>query len=436
MGKTGVATARFLAARDAILSLTDKMPADELQALLDSKGLQRAGTVVPYDLTALDGIDLIIPSPGVPPANPLLREAVKQGIPIISEMELAYRFLSVPIIAITGTNGKTTTTTLIGKILEWAGKKVFVGGNIGDPLIGFAGGSQDADYAVVEVSSFQLEWTERFCPAVAVLLNTTCDHVDYHGSFAAYRQAKERIFANQNSQHLAIINGDEETSRELQGRLTPRTCCFSSRSSLERGIFVTPEEIVYIPETGPQESFPLAMVKIPGRHNLENVMAAIVATRDLGVSADHIRDVVTDFRGLPHRIEWVAEKGGVDFYDDSKGTNVDAVVRALESFSRPVVLLMGGRDKDGDFETLVPLLAGRVRELIMFGEAREKISKALGGIVPASVTPTLGEAVLLAGRHALSGDIVLLSPGCASFDEFTDYKARGNFFRGAVSRLP
>ncbi len=435
LGKTGLAVVRFLAGRNVDVVVTDEKSPADLQRLMLSQGLQEAAQMAGYDLAALSGVDLVVPSPGVPPANPILREAVRRGVPVISELELAYRFLACPVIAITGTNGKTTTTTLAGEILKKAGKKVFVGGNIGDPLIGFVARSQEADYAVVEVSSFQLQWCEQFRPAVAVLLNTTCDHVDYHGSFAAYRRAKERIFAKQTPGQLAILNADEYSAAVPAPEIDAAIQYFSSTAPVDRGMFVAPEGLVYTPGAGTREVYPLSMVGIPGRHNLENIMSAVMIARECGVAADEVIAAVTGFRGLSHRIQWAGEKGGVTFYDDSKGTNVGAVARALESFSRPVLLLMGGRDKDGDFETLGPLIKEKVRELILFGEARDRIDRALGGIVATGKTATLREAVITAYGHASAGDIVLLSPGCASFDEFANYGARGEFFQKVVSGL-
>lgn len=435
LGKTGLATARFLAGRDVSITVTDEKPKAELAELCRREKINAALKVASYDLSCLSQVDLIVPSPGVPPFNPILAEALRRGVPIISEIELAYNFLRRPMIAVTGTNGKTTTTTLISNILKRAGKKVFVGGNIGEPLVGFTDGTQDADYAVVEVSSFQLQWIEHFCPSVAVLLNTTCDHVNYHGAFAAYRRAKERIFENQAPGHLAVINADDSFSYLLAQRIAARIGYFSSRSSLERGIFLAEDELVHIPASGERETYPLAMVRIPGRHNLENVMAAIMAAGECGVSPGDIIAAVADFKGLSHRIEFAGEKKGVAFYDDSKGTNVGAVVRALESFSQPVLLLMGGRDKDGDFETLTPLIKEKVKELILFGEARDRIASVIGGIAKTSTAATLSEAIAAAYDHASAGDVVLLSPGCASFDEFSDYKARGDFFKKMAGEL-
>jgi UDP-N-acetylmuramoylalanine--D-glutamate ligase len=435
LGRTGLATAKFLAGRDASIVVTDEKPKADLTELYSREKINADLKIASYDLSCLDHVDLIVPSPGVPPFNPILEEALRRGVPIISEIELAYNFLRKPMIAITGTNGKTTTTTLIGNILKRAGKKVFVGGNIGEPLVGFTDGTQDADYAVVEVSSFQLQWIEHFCPFVAVLLNITCDHVNYHGTFTAYRQAKERIFENQTHDCLAVINADDPSSGPLAQRITARIGYFSSTLSLEKGIFVAENEFVHIKVSGNQETYPLGMVKLPGRHNLENVMAAIMAARECGVSSGDIVAAVADFKGLSHRIEFTGEKKGVAFYNDSKGTNVGAVVRALESFPQPVILLMGGRDKDGDFETLNVLLKEKAKELILFGEARDKIDSAIGGIVKTSKAATLKGAIMAAYDNASVGDVVLLSPGCASFDEFSDYKARGDFFKKMAGEL-
>jgi UDP-N-acetylmuramoylalanine--D-glutamate ligase len=436
LGKTGLATARFLATRNATIIVTDEKPRPALEdSLRKLAGLHRDVEIREYDRASLAGIDLVVPSPGVPPFNPLLAEAVGKKIPVISELELAFRFLTIPLIAITGTNGKTTTTTLIGDILKGCGKKVFVGGNIGDPLIGYVAGPQADDYAVVEVSSFQLQWTERFRPAIAVLLNTTPDHVDYHGTLEAYRRTKERIFANQTEKDLAVLNADEPSSPGLARSLAARVNCFSSSRKVERGIFLDRGVLATAGGPGRREEYPTDRIRIPGKHNLENVMAAILVGRECGCDHAGILATVADFRGLPHRIEFAGEKNGVTFYDDSKGTNADAVVRALETFSAPMILLMGGRDKDGDFQLLSPLVEKKVKELVLFGEAREKINRVLGSTVKTVLSATLGNAIRTAWEHASPGDVVLLSPGCASFDEFTDYKARGRFFKETVRSL-
>ncbi len=436
LGKTGIASARFLAGKGANVVVTDEKPLTELKGVVRELGNAYANLEFrKYDLESLSGLDLIIPSPGVPPSNILLTEAVNKKIPILSEIEIAYRFLKIPMIAITGTNGKTTTTTLIGNILERGGKKVFVGGNIGNPLIGYVEGKQDDDYAVVEVSSFQLQWIQYFHPHVAILLNTTCDHVDYHGSFEAYRMAKERIFENQGESDLAILNADEPRSSTLAKDMVSQVQFFSSTIKVQRGMFLEKNTLVHITARGDREEYPLGMIKIPGSHNIENVMASIMAARYCGCPPASIVSAVEDFKGISHRIEFTDEKNGVAFYDDSKGTNVGAVVRALETFARPIILLMGGRDKEGDFETLRPLVGAKVKELVLFGEARNRINDLIGGVVKTSKVTTLKEAVEVAYRHSSTGDVVLLSPGCASFDEFSDYKERGRFFKDAVKNL-
>jgi UDP-N-acetylmuramoylalanine--D-glutamate ligase len=436
VGKTGLATARFLAGRGVRIAVTDAKPLSvwgEARTALENLGAEL--TFAPYGPEILAGVDWVVPSPGIYPANPILVEAVRRGIPVLSELEFASRFLTTPIVAITGTNGKTTVTSLIGEILRASGKKVFVGGNIGAPLIGYVDGPQDADWAVVEVSSFQLQWAETFHPRIAILLNVTTDHIDYHGSFAAYREAKEGLFARQTARDLAILNAEEEASTLLRARLAAQTELFSSLSVVDRGMYLSEEKLVHLRPSGEKEEYPVEMIHLPGRHNCENVMAAIIASRACGCEPPEIIRAVEGFSGIAHRIQYAGEKNGVRFYDDSKGTNVGAVMRALESFSQPVHLLLGGRDKEGDFETLAPLIRRGVKGMVLFGEARDKINNLLGGVVQTTLTATLKEAVAAAYRSASSGDVVLLSPGCASFDEFKDYKERGNRFQEWVGQL-
>ncbi|MBN1548634.1 MAG: UDP-N-acetylmuramoyl-L-alanine--D-glutamate ligase [Syntrophaceae bacterium] len=436
LGKTGIATARFLAKQNARIIVTDQKGASDIAlALIEIKNEGIPFDIAAYNMSALCDIDMVIPSPGVPPHDPLLMEAVQENIPIHSELEIACRFLTPPMVAITGTNGKTTTTTLTGELLKGAGKKVFVGGNIGIPLIEYCAGPQDDDFVVVEVSSFQLQWVTAFHARCAALLNTTCDHVNYHGSFAAYREAKERVFLNQDENDMAILNADEDYTADLAKRLRSRTLFFSSTRDVAQGFSLHGDQLVLSGYGDEDEFYPSDMIKIPGLHNIENVMTAIMAARMCGCPPDGIIKTIASFRGISHRIEFIAEKQGVAYYDDSKGTNVGAVVRALETFHNPVILLLGGRDKDGDFETLEPLIRERVKSLILFGEARERINEKVGGLVETDIRPTLREATLEAHHRAQMGDVVLLSPGCASFDEFTDYKDRGNFFQSLVRKL-
>jgi UDP-N-acetylmuramoylalanine--D-glutamate ligase len=435
MGKTGIAAAAFLGGRQATVVAADEKPSREWGEAFEQLAGQKWLTVGRYDATALDGVDLVVPSPGVPPYNDILVAAQKKKIPILSELELAYRFIRVPIIAVTGTNGKTTTTTLLGEILAKAGKKVFVGGNIGNPLIEYAGSPQTDDFIVAEISSFQLQWIETFRPQAAILLNITCDHVNYHGSFEEYRRVKVGIFEHQRQSDLAILNAEDETQEGLASSIRAQVVRFSSRRALRPGIFLQDDFIVYIKPDGYEERYPLSMIHLPGLHNVENVMAAAAAARFCGCSQESIVEAVSGFRGLPHRIEFAGEKNAVKFYDDSKGTNVDAVLRALQTFSTSVILLLGGRDKDGNFDALKPLLGTRTKQVVLFGEARERIEPQIGKAVPVWKEATLRDAVLRAYQNARPGDIVLLSPGCASFDEFANYKERGNYFKEVVRNL-
>jgi UDP-N-acetylmuramoylalanine--D-glutamate ligase len=433
LGKTGIATARFLRERGAEAVLTDERPFSEFKGALGA--LAELCEVRPHAPEAIKKMDLIIPSPGVPPTNVLLAEASKRGIPVLSEVEVAFRFLRIPMIAITGTNGKTTTTTLLGKVLSGSDRKVFVGGNIGDPLIGYVNGPQKEGLAVVELSSFQLLYTERFKPHVAILLNATYDHIDYHGSFEEYRAAKERIFLNQEEGDLAILNADEPVSQPLSRRIRADVRFFSSRSAVTQGIFLDGGVLRRRDPLQGEETYPLEMIKVPGLHNVENVMAVVLAARFCGSSREEVVREVKSFRGIAHRIEFAGEKSGVVFYDDSKGTNVGAVIRAVESFSKPIILLLGGRDKGGDFESLSHLLQERVKEVVIFGEARERIREKINGFARTTLAWSLKEAVKIAYSRASQGDVVLLSPGCSSFDEFSNYAERGRVFQETVRGL-
>jgi UDP-N-acetylmuramoylalanine--D-glutamate ligase len=435
MGKTGVAVAGFLGNRGASVVVADEKPVDQWATNNAAIARQSWLSLGPYSPDVLKDVDAVVPSPGIAPRSDILLAARARHLPVLSEIELAYRFIRVPIIAVTGTNGKTTTTTLLGELLRRSGKKVFVGGNIGTPLIDYAGRPQTDDLIVAEISRFQLQWIETFRPHAAMLLNITCDHVDYHGSFEEYRRVKCRIFENQQESDLAILNADDDTQRHLPPRLRARVVSFSSLKKLDSGIFLDDQAIVYRPSGGSEERYPLEMIKLPGRHNVENIMAAVVAARFCGCSPQHIIETVSDFKGLPHRIEFAGEKNAVKFYDDSKGTNVDAVVRALETFNNPVILLLGGRDKDGNFEVLKPLLGRKAKQVVLFGEARERIEGQIGRDVPVVKEETLKAATLRAYREAQPGDVVLLSPGCASFDEFRDYKERGDRFKEVVEGL-
>ncbi|KUG22910.1 udp-n-acetylmuramoylalanine--d-glutamate ligase [hydrocarbon metagenome] len=435
MGKTGVAVAGFLGKRGAKVLVTDEKSSDQW-----SEGFKRIAKakwleIGNYDKNLLKGASMVIPSPGVPPHNKLLVDALRKNIPVVSEIELAYRFIKTPVIAVTGTNGKTTVTTLLGEILKSSDKKTFVGGNIGNPLIEYIDGSQKAEFVVAEISSFQLQWIEKFRPFIAVLLNITSDHTDYHGSFEEYRRIKARIFSNQTKDNFAILNAADPVQKGMSGGIRSKVVRFSSGKAVQKGIFLKNNNMIFKMPGMKEEQYPLGMISIPGLHNVENVMAAIMAAHFCGCSKKKIVEAVTAFHGLPHRIEFAGEKKSVKFYDDSKGTNVGSVLRALETFDQPVILLLGGRDKEGDFETLKPVLSAKAKKVILFGEARNRIASLIGDNITAFKKTKLKEAVETAYKIAQPGDVILLSPGCASFDEFTNYKERGNFFKEVVKNL-
>jgi len=431
-GKTGQAAVRFLLGKGSRVLFWDDGESRRAEALraMGAMGLSVAGgPALPPDT------DLVVPSPGVPPSHPLLAGAAAKGVPVLSELELAFRYIDKPVVAVTGTNGKTTTTALLGELLSTGGRKAFVGGNIGTPLLEYVLKPGDETHVVVEVSSFQLQWIETFHPSVALLLNVTPDHLDYHGSLEAYRAAKERIFENQGSRDLAVLNGDDPGTPRLAGKLAAEVQTFSSRGRAGRGIRLDGDALRTVGLDGGEDRYPLASIRLKGVHNLENVMAALLAARWCGAAAEEMLPVLGEFRGLSHRVEFVASKGGVSFYDDSKGTNTGAVERALDAVAGPVVLLLGGRDKGGDFGEFAPRVREKVKLLVLFGEARKEIGRQLSGVVPALEGKTLEEATLLAWQNAAEGDTVLLSPGCASFDEFSGYDERGRFFRSLVMRL-
>jgi len=435
MGKTGIATARFLGKQAARVTVTDEKPFDQWSGEFKQIAQEKWLEIGNYNARILTGACIVIPSPGVPPDNVLLVEALKKNIPIISEIELAYLVLKVPLIAVTGTNGKTTTTTLLGEILRCSGKKVFVGGNIGTPLIKYVDGSQKEDFVVAEISSFQLQWIKKFRPFIAVLLNITCDHINYHGSFEEYRRIKTKVFANQTKADFAILNATDPEQEDIDKIINAQVVKFSSKRVLQKGIFIKKNSIILRMPGANEEQYPLRIINLPGLHNVENVMAAVMAARLCGCSQENTITAVSAFHGLSHRIEFAGEKNSVKFYDDSKGTNVGSVVRALETFAQPVILLLGGRDKDGDFESLKPLIASKTKKVILFGEARDRIESLIGKDKPVLKETKLRQAVESAYRSAMSGDVVLLSPGCASFDEFANYKERGNYFKDVVRNL-
>lgn len=436
LARTGVATARFLGERGARIKVSEQKRLEALnparEALQDIPiEWETGGHTVPFFLDA----ELIVASPGVPLDLTPFARAREKGIRIVSEVELAFRFLVRPMIAITGTNGKTTTTTLIGEMLRAGGATAFVGGNIGNPLINFVAGPQKEDWAVVELSSYQLEAIEEFRPFVSVLLNITEDHLDRYPSFTEYGRAKGRIFDNQGAEDYAVLNADDSLTLAFANRVKSRPILFSREKRLTQGCFLEGKFIFYQGRDGLTERFDLRQIKIRGAHNLENFLAATAACKICGCPRNAVQKVIDTFEGLEHRLEWVREIDGVNFFNDSKGTNVGSVVKSLLSFQEPVLLIAGGRDKEGDYGPLKELISERVKGMALIGEAQERIEGALGHLTETVKVNTLEEAVYWAWSKSRPGDVVLLSPACSSFDMFQNYQERGKRFKAIVQGL-
>ena len=435
LARTGIATAKFLKAKGSLVTTTEVKPREEMtEAVERLRGMDIATEWGGHQAETFLKQDMIVVSPGVDLNIEPIQKAIQQGVPVISEIELAYHFIDVPIVAVTGTNGKTTTTLLIGEMFKEDGRKVGVGGNVGEPLILFADGESRWEVLVVEISSFQLEAIEDFRPQISVLLNITEDHLDRYPGYDDYIGAKMRIFSNQNSGDTAVLNRDDPIVMQFGERIKARKVLFSLKGKLDEGAFSNGRTIS-LRRAGNEEKYSLAKTSLKGIHNVENMMAALTAARIFGCSKKAIQGALNRFKGLEHRLEFVREIGGVRFYNDSKGTNVGSVVKSLQSFSEPVILIAGGKDKNGDLSPLEELIRKRVRHLILIGEAKERMNRELGGLTNTVMAKTLEEAVLLAHRKAKAGEVVLLSPACSSFDMFKDYKERGRVFKEAVQHL-
>jgi UDP-N-acetylmuramoylalanine--D-glutamate ligase len=434
--RTGLAVSHVLARRGARVRLVDRRAADELPPAAPEIGAVIERVVGDDAPELLRGIDLVVPSPGVPAQHALLVAAGARGVPILAEIEIASRLLRCPVIGVTGTNGKSTVTTLAGEMLRRGGLQAFVGGNLGTPLIEAVDG--DWDIAVAEVSSFQLEWVDGFRPVVAAWLNLTPDHLDRHGSLAAYGDMKARLFAAQQASDVAVLNRDDRLVWSAAGRVRASLMPIGREDAgTERAVFVrrggTGAEIVCRDPAAGEVGFPLERVRIHGLHNVENMMASVAIAVARGVRPAAIQAALDGFGGLPHRCELVIERGGVRYFDDSKGTNVGAVARCLEGFPGPVVLLAGGLDKGVTFEGLRDVVTGRVRLVVAYGVAAGRIADALGDVVTVLRAERFADAVRATMTAAVAGDTVLLSPGCASFDQFRDYAERGRAFRALIT---
>jgi UDP-N-acetylmuramoylalanine--D-glutamate ligase len=435
LARSGIAAARFLARRGARVRATDTATADRLQPAIEE--LQALGInleVGGHRPESFTRADLIVISPGVPHRMPLLEAARAAGVSVIGELELAARFIAEPIVAVTGTNGKTTVTELIGAMLAASGRHVFVGGNIGTPLIGYADGAGRAEVIVVEVSSFQLDTIETFRPQVGVLLNITDDHLDRYPDFEAYARAKLRLFANQRPEDLAILNGSDPAVCTRAGSIGSTALYYHAAHGGGAAEVIGSALAVRLPGRA-ETRIDLGRFGLRGPHNRENVAAAALAALAAGATPAGVQETVDTFAPAPHRLETVATVAGVEYVNDSKATNVDAVRRGLECFDRPLVLIMGGSDKGGDFHGLRQAVRARAKALVLVGGARQPIRAALGDLLETHEVERMDEAVRRAAQLAAPGDVVLLARGCASFDLYANYQERGEDFRRAVQRL-
>jgi len=433
LGRSGVASALFLKAHGARVTVSDAKSEDQLReeipALLDQGIAVETGG---HGERTFQNQDLIVVSPGVPVDAAPIAQARALGQPVIGEIELAAAFLPGPIVGITGSNGKTTTTSLIGEILAAGGLKTLVGGNIGTPAISLVEQATAETVAVLEVSSFQLETIRSFRPKIGIVLNVTPDHLDRHRTFAAYVDAKARLFENQQAEDFAVLNADDPTCVDLAGRTRAQVFWFSRKREVEQGAFVHKGAVLFRRGGSQQEVMLASEIPLKGAHNLENVLAAVCAGALMGCDTAKIGGAVRNFKAVEHRLEYVATVRGVEYYNDSKATNVDATIKALESFPGDIHLILGGKDKGSDYTVLNNLLRQRVKAVYTIGAAAEKIQSQIKGAASIVAAGTLDSAVKQAAAAARAGDVILLAPACASFDQFQNYEHRGRVFKELV----
>ncbi|HET6176977.1 MAG TPA: UDP-N-acetylmuramoyl-L-alanine--D-glutamate ligase [Candidatus Sulfotelmatobacter sp.] len=440
LGKSGVASALFLKAHGAKVTVSDTKSGDELRneipVLLDHGITVETGG---HGDRTFRGQDLIVVSPGIPVDAPPLVQARALGETVIGEIELAAQFLPGPIVAITGSNGKTTTTTLAGEIMTAAGFPALVGGNIGTPAISLAERAKPETVIVLEVSSFQLETIQTFRPKVSVVLNVTPDHLDRHRRLEVYVNAKARIFENQQGSDFAVLNADDPTCVAMAARTRAQVFWFSRQKEVQQGAWVHDGNILFRDGARQSEILQASEIPLKGAHNLENVLAAACAGALMGCSPEKIRQAVHDFKAVEHRLEFVATVRGVDYYNDSKATNVDATIKALESFPANIHLILGGKDKGSDYTVLNDLLRQRVKRVYTIGATAAKIESQIlsskNGGPEVIHAETLENAIRKANSVAQPGDVVLLAPACASFDQFKSYEHRGKVFKEIVGGL-
>jgi len=438
LGKSGLSAAMFLREQGARVTVSDTRSAvalaKEIPALLEAGIMVESGG---HGLLTFRRQDLIVVSPGVPMDTPEVKQVVAFGLPVIGELELASRYLRGRVVAITGSNGKTTTTTLVGKIFADAGVPTLVGGNIGLPVIDLVAKSKPETVSVLEVSSFQLETVEEFHPWIAVVLNITPDHLDRHGSFETYAAAKARITERQGAEDFLVLNAEDKAAQMVALKTKAQIFWFSGRRPIKQGTFVHGESILFIPREGAKAEpvMPVSDIHLKGSHNVENVLAAVCAARLARIPAESIRASVAGFAAVEHRLELVKVVNGVEFYNDSKATNVDATLKALDAFAGGLWVILGGKDKGSDYTVLRHPLAEKARAVMLIGAAAGKIRDQIAGAVPLVDAKTLDAAVRDAYDAARPGDTVLLAPACASFDQFDNYEHRGRAFKGLVAQL-
>jgi UDP-N-acetylmuramoylalanine--D-glutamate ligase len=438
LGRSGLSAAMFLREQGARVTVSDTRSAvalaKEIPALLEAGIMVESGG---HGLLTFRRQDLIVVSPGVPMETPEVKQVVAFGLPVIGELELASRYLQGRVVAITGSNGKTTTTTLVGKIFADAGVPTLVGGNIGLPVIDLVAKSGPETVSVLEVSSFQLETVEEFHPWIAVVLNITPDHLDRHGSFETYAAAKARITERQVAEDFLVLNAEDKAAQMVALKTKAQIYWFSGRRPIKQGAFVHGESILFVAREGAKAEpvMPVSDIHLKGSHNVENVLAAVCAARLAKIPAESIRASVAGFAAVEHRLELVKVVNGVEFYNDSKATNVDAAMKAVTSFPGGIHLILGGKDKDSDYTLMSGMLKERVKIVYTIGSAAEKIERELHGVVKIVSAETLQAAVAKAAKAATAGDVVLLSPACSSFDQFENYEQRGRVFRQLVNEL-
>ncbi len=435
---SGISVARILRGLGARVTLSDAKPADQLKH--DISGLAEAGVQLALgrqDESLLGGTDILVLSPGISIYIPLVAAAQERGITVMSEIEVAYRLCPAPIVAITGTNGKTTTTTLAGEIIAAAGKKTKVGGNIGQALSAEVQGVEQGGIVVAEISSFQLEGAIAFRPHIAAILNLTPDHIDRHRDLATYQATKERIFANQTAEDYLILNYDDPAVRDMAARAPSQIVYFSRTARLPSGVFVEDGKIRLVWQGETIDICPLSDLKIPGAHNVENALAACTAAYFAGARPQAMAEVLRTFQGVEHRIEPVETINGVTWYNDSKATNPESSIKALEAFPAHIILIAGGRDKNTDLGEFMGLARDKVDHLILLGEAAARFAAAAErhGVKNIHHVADMAAAVTLAHTLARPPQLVLLSPACASYDQFNNYEERGRVFKDLVRRL-